>query len=86
MVLKVELPRRAVVERTMGLFAVVLPTPIIKNTPNIVWRPEPAHVQALVTQPAVEAFDMAVLHGMAGLDVDQPDLPIRLDCAMTQCR
>lgn len=38
---------------------------------------KPVRVEALVPQPAVEAFHMPVLHRPAGLDVNQFDLPLR---------
>jgi hypothetical protein len=53
---------------------VVLITPGSQSTPDIVQRPEPACVEALVAQPSVEALDMAVLHRLARLDVDLPVL------------
>jgi hypothetical protein len=46
---------------------VVLITPGSQSTPDIVQRPEPACVEALVAQPSVEALDMAVLHRLARL-------------------
>ena len=38
--------------------------------------PEPTGVQALVAQLAVEAFHAAVLRWLAGLDVNDVDLPL----------
>ena len=66
----------AVVQRAMGPLAVVLLAPGCQSTPDIVQRPEPACVEALVAQPAVEALDVAVLHRAARLDVHQADLPV----------
>ena len=39
----------------MGLLAVVLFTPDIQGTPNLVHRSEPTSIQALIAEPAVEA-------------------------------
>jgi hypothetical protein len=58
------------------LLAVIFLTPAFESTPNIVECSEPAGIQAFVSQPAVEALDIAVLHRAAGLDVNQADLPI----------
>src|SRR5438552_165451 len=74
--LQPELLRRPVVERAVRTLAVVLAPPARQGAPYIVERTEPARVQALVAQPAVEALDMSVLHRPAGLDVYQPDLPV----------
>lgn len=65
-----------VVERAMGTFAVVLFAPGCQSTPDVVERSEPAYVEAFIAQASVEALDVAVLHGPAGLDVDQSDLPV----------
>ncbi len=43
---------------------------------NIVQRPEPGCVEALVAQAAVEALDMAVLHRPSRLDVHEADLEV----------
>ena len=64
-----ELPWGAVVERAMGALAVVLLTPGRECTPDVVQGAEPVSVEALIAQPAVEALDVAVLHGPARLDV-----------------
>ena len=71
-----ELLRRPVVERAVRTLAVVLAPPIGQGASYIVERSEPACVEALVAQPSVEALDMPVLHRPAGLDVNQPDLPV----------
>ena len=71
-----ELLRRSVVQRAVRAFAAVLPPPVRQRLAHIVQGAEPARVEALVAQPAVEAFDVAVLHRLARLDVDQSNLPV----------
>src|SRR5690606_2989284 len=48
---------------------VVVGPPRLDRTPGISQRNEPMQVQALVPQRPVEAFDVAVLHGLARLNV-----------------
>src|SRR5450631_3880234 len=74
--LQPELLRRPVVERTMRTLAVVLAPPACQSASYVIQRSEPACVEALVAQPSVEAFDVPVLHRLAGLDMYQPDLPV----------
>src|SRR5277367_3415616 len=71
-----ELLRRLIAQRTMWTFPVILLPPVRQGAPNIVQGPEPARVEALVAESPVEALDVAVLHGTAGLDVHQSDLPV----------
>src|SRR6202522_517002 len=71
-----ELLRRPVVERAVRTLAVVLAPPACQGASYVIQRSEPACVQTLIAQPSVEAFDMPVLHRLAGLDVNQPDLPV----------
>ena len=74
--LQPEFFRRPVVERAVRTFAVVLAPPACQGASYVIQRSEPACVEALVAQPSVEAFDMPVLHRLAGLDVHQSDLPV----------
>ena len=71
-----ELVRRSVVERAVRTLAVVLLPPACQGAPYIIQRAEPVRVEALVAQPPVDAFDMAILHRPARLDVHQPNLPV----------
>src|SRR5208283_1217519 len=71
-----ELLRRSVAQRTVRTFAVVLAPPACQRASYVVEGAEPAHVETLVAQPAVEALHVAVLHRAARLDVDQTDLPV----------
>jgi hypothetical protein len=70
---ELELSWGPIVERAVGPLAVIYLTPAFESTPNIVECSEPGGIKALVSQPAVEALEMAVLHRTAGLDVDQSD-------------
>lgn len=70
-----ELVRRAITQRTVRPFAVILPTPACQCNPHIVQRAEPVRVQALVAPPPVEALHVSVLHRSARLDMHQRDLP-----------
>jgi hypothetical protein len=54
--------------------AVVLLPIVIQGSPQVVQGAEPASVEALIAQPAVEALHVAVLHGAPRLDVYQVDL------------
>lgn len=54
---------------------VVLP-PAGKNAPRLKQVLKPADTQALFAQLAVEALNVGVLRGLAGLDVDQIDLAL----------
>src|ERR1700743_3215155 len=71
-----ELLRRSIVQRTVRSFAVVLPLPVRQRFLHVVQGAEPAYVEALVAQPAVEALDVSVLHRLDRLDVDQADFPL----------
>src|ERR1700743_3731543 len=64
-----ELLRRSIVQRTVRSFAVVLPLPVRQGFPHVVQGAEPAYVEALVAQPAVEALDVSVLHRLVRLGV-----------------
>ncbi len=57
-----ELIRRAIAQRTMRPFAVILLPPACQCNPHIVQGAEPVRVQAFVPQSPVEALHMAVLH------------------------
>ena len=56
--------------------AVILTPPACQGASYVIQRSEPACVEALVAQPSVEALDMPVLHRLARLDVQQPDVPV----------
>src|SRR5271170_5927328 len=71
-----ELLRRLIAQRTMRAFPVILLPPTRQGASYIVQGSEPAGVEALVAQPPVEAFNMAVLHGAPWLDVHQSDFPV----------
>src|SRR5271156_5641475 len=71
-----ELLRRLIAQRTVRAFPVILLPPVRQSVAHIVQGPEPTGVEALVAQPSVEAFDVAVLHRASRLDVHQPDLPV----------
>ncbi len=58
----------------MRAFAVVFLPVVIQGPAHVVQRTEPAYVQALIAQAAMEALHAAVLHGASGLDVHQVDL------------
>src|SRR5277367_3793607 len=75
-----ELLRRLIAQRTMRAFPVILLAPTCQGASYIVQGAEPARVEALVAEPPVEAFDVAVLHRATRLDVHQPDLPILRPC------
>jgi hypothetical protein len=64
-----ELIRRAITQRTVRAFAVILLPPACQCNPYIVQRAEPVGVQALVAQPPVEALDVPVLHRPSRLDM-----------------
>ena len=51
---------------------VVVAAPFANLGPGLVQCLEPVLVQALVAEAAVEALDVAVLHGSPGLDQDVP--------------
>ena len=69
--LQPELLRRPVVERAVRTLAVVLAPPACQGASYIIQRSEPACVEALVAQPAMEALDVPILHRLDGLDVNQ---------------
>ncbi len=54
----------------MGSDLVVVLAPSDGGTPGPVQRFEPMLIEVLVTELAVEALDVAVLHGSPGLDQD----------------
>jgi hypothetical protein len=37
---------------------------------------KPVRIQAFVTEASIEAFDMAILHGLAGFNMVHRDLPL----------
>src|SRR3989304_115382 len=53
--------------------AIVIDPPPLDDPPRVGQAEEPVLVQALVAQPAVEALDEGVLHGLARLDEAQRD-------------
>jgi hypothetical protein len=58
----------------MRALCVVIRTPFRDLSARVEQIPEPAHVQALIAEPAIEAFDVGILHGLAGLNVHRVDL------------
>ena len=54
----------------MRPFVIVFVTPKTDDRPRMRYVFEPVLVQAFVTQTAVETFDVAVLHGLAGIYED----------------
>jgi hypothetical protein len=64
------------VEYTVSTIAVVLLTPGFQSISSIVHRSEPASVEALVAQASLEALDVAVLHRLVTLHMEQADLPV----------
>ena len=48
---------------------VVVGSPLGKFDPDLIQGGEPGLVQLLVSEASVEAFDVAVLHGLAGSNV-----------------
>ena len=54
----------------MRPFVIVFVTPKTDDLPRMRYVSEPVLVQAFVTQTAVETFDVAVLHGLAGIYED----------------
>lgn len=48
-------------------------TPVLGHAPNLLERGEHEAIQHLCAEGSVEAFDVGVLGGIAGLDVDQGD-------------
>ena len=59
---------------------VVRPTPVLQYHAGLGQRPQLLTVQALLTQPGVEALDIAVLPRAAGVDVDRLNLVLRQPC------
>jgi hypothetical protein len=60
----------------MRTLEVIVPLPCEDLSSRVEEVPEPAYVQALVAQPAVEALDIGILDWLAGLDVDYVDAPL----------
>lgn len=56
---------------------VVIPAPVGDDLPSFEQILEPADTQAFFAQLAVKALHICVLRGLAGLDVDQIDLPLQ---------
>jgi len=52
---------------------VVVPAPGLDLAPRVEQIAEPAHVEAFLSQAAVETFHMRILDGLARPDVDQID-------------
>jgi hypothetical protein len=72
--------RCPVVERTVRAFAVVLPPPACQSASYIIERAEPVGVEALVAQPSLQAFNMAILHRPSWLANTRSELrPPRID-------
>lgn len=70
-----ELLRRAIVQRRVRTFAIVVIAPGSDLAPCVEQVAEPTRVQAFLAQAAVETFDVGVLDRLAGADVRQFDLP-----------
>ena len=60
-------------QTAVGPYLVVVDAPLADDHPGLRERLEPVLVQALVAELAVEALDVAVLHGPPGLDQDMAD-------------
>jgi hypothetical protein len=71
-----KLCRHSLVERAVGTLVVVHLLPVCQLFPHIAKGAEPACIETLVAQPPMEALNMAVLHWLARLYVDQADLPV----------
>ncbi len=69
-----ELDWGMILQTGMRSFLVVVPTPRLDLKPRVGDVQEPVRRQALVAEPAVEAFNVGVLNGLAGLDEGQGDL------------
>jgi len=54
-------------------FLVVADEPVVDVLPHFAQRAEDVGIKHFVAKAAVEAFDVAVLHGTAGVDVMEPD-------------
>ena len=54
----------------MRPFMIVFVTPKTDDLPRMRYVFEPVLVQAFITQAAVKAFDVTVLHGLAGIYED----------------
>ena len=61
----------------MGSGQVVVLSPSFQLLSRIFEGENQMYVQAFVAQPAVEALDVAVLPGTAGLDVQRPGAQLR---------
>ncbi len=59
----------------MGPVSIVVYPPSFNELPSVSEGEEPVLVQALVSEPAVEALDEGVLDRLAGLDEAQSDAP-----------
>ena len=65
-----------VTEATVGSNGVVVDAPRLDDPPDLGDRGEDVLVEALVTEPAVEAFDEGILHRLARGDVVPLDAPL----------
>src|ERR1700683_1185395 len=68
-----EVSRRSIVQCAVRALQVVVVTPPRQPLSRVVQRAEPLHVQTLIAQPSVEAFDVAVLYRPPGADKAQLD-------------
>ena len=66
--------RRAVAKRAMRPFGVVEAPPLLDEDLCLLQRIEDFHVQALVSELAVEAFAVAVFPWRARLDIERLDV------------
>lgn len=60
----------------MGALFVVLGHPLLDGLAHFGKRAEEISVEHLISEAPVEAFDVPVLHGLAGLDVMEADLVV----------
>src|SRR5438445_7344092 len=70
------LQRGKVAERAVGPAPIVIHPPVLDEPPSVSEGEKPMLVQALVSEPAVEALDEGVLNGLARLDEVQPHAPL----------
>jgi hypothetical protein len=71
-----KLSRCSVAKAAVRSFFVVLFLPVGDLDACVNEISEPAHTQALISEPAVKALHMGVLDRLAGLDVTKVDFPL----------
>ncbi len=71
-----KLSRRSISQAAVGPVVVILVPPSADFAPSVPEILKPGRVEAFISEPAMETFNVGVLHGFSGLNVNEFDPPV----------